>query len=172
MASEDDNISSTGIAPDVPAEAAAPIKKAAAKRAPRKATKKASAPQLTPDGVSSATTEATAEVSSATAEVNAAPARKTAKRAPRKSTKKSVAAPFDLESAQGAPAQIDSAPLDHAPEPEAVKAPAVETFGLFFQPPAPTEAPRRRRATAPAAGRTARRSRPQGPSQPRAPVHD
>jgi len=145
MASSDDNIFSTGTEPDLPAGTAAPIKKAAAKRAPRKATKKASAPQQAPDGAPGVVTDATAEVSAATADMTAAPVRKTAKRAPRKTAKKSVAAPLDLESGQVVPAQVA------APEPEPVKAPAVQTFGLLFQPPAPTQAPRRRRATAPAA---------------------
>jgi ribonuclease E len=151
MASDDNNdIFSTGIAPEVPAETAAPVKKAAAKRAPRKATKKASAPLQAPEGASAAVTE-TAPDQGAAGEPAAAPARKTAKRAPRKSTKKSAAAPLDPESGQAPPAQADPAPVDLAPEPEVAKAPASQAFGLFFQPPAPTEAPRRRRATAPAA---------------------
>jgi len=150
MASDDDNIFSTGIAPDVPADTAAPLKKAAVKRAPRKATKKASAPRQTPDGATGVVADAVPDGSAATSDVTPAPARKTAKRAPRKSAKKSVAAPLDAVAAQ-APGQVDGAPVDRAPEPEAVKEPAVQTFGLFFQPPAPTEAPRRRRATAPAA---------------------
>src|SRR5450631_2230911 len=54
MAPNDDSIFSTGIAPDLPTETAAPVKKAVAKRAPRKATKKASAPQSTPDGATEA----------------------------------------------------------------------------------------------------------------------
>jgi ribonuclease E len=179
MASDEQNIFSTGIAPEVPAATAAPIKKAAAKRAPRKATKKASAPQQTPDGVpgvasgatpdaSAATPDASAatpDASAATADASATPARKAAKRAPRKTAKKAVAAPATLDSqsspaasvhvdpAPAASAHVDPAPAapaptERAPEPEA---PPVQTFGLFFQPPAPTEAPRRRRATAPAA---------------------
>jgi ribonuclease E len=150
MASDDDNIFSTGIAPDVPADTAAPLKKAAVKRAPRKATKKASAPRQTPDGDTGVVPDAVPDGSAATSDVTPAPARKTAKRAPRKSAKKSVAAPLDAVAAQ-ASGQVDGAPVDRAPEPEAAKEPAVQTFGLFFQPPAPTEAPRRRRATAPAA---------------------
>ena len=150
MASNDDSIFSTGIAPDVPADSPAPVKKAAAKRAPRKATKKASAPQQTPDDAPGAATDAPADRTSAPADMTAAPVRKAAKRAPRKSAKKSVA-PLDLESAQGATAQVDHAQVDQESAPEAAKAPAVQNFGLLFQPPAATEAPRRRRATAPAA---------------------
>jgi ribonuclease E len=130
MASNDDNVFSTDIAPEVPGDTAAPAKKVAAKRAPRKATKKASAPQQAPTDVGDASTD-----------VEVAPARKTAKRAPRKTARKSVAALLEQEPAQ----------VDHAPEPQPVTAPAVQSFGLLFQPPAPTEAPRRRRATAPAA---------------------
>src|SRR5450631_3040488 len=155
MASDDHNIFSTTIAPDVPADTGAPVKKAPVKRAPRKATKKASAPLQTPDGAAGVVADATPDVSAATSGVTPAPARKAAKRAPRKSTKKSVA-PLDPEAAQ-VPGQVDAALFDQAPAPEAVRAPEaanapeVQTFGLFFQPPAPTEAPRRRRATAPAA---------------------
>jgi ribonuclease E len=150
MASNDDNLFSTGIAPDVPADPPTPVKKVAAKRAPRKATKKASAPQQTPDDAPSVATDAPAEVTSAPADMTAAPVRKAAKRAPRKSAKKSVAPPLDAESAQGAGTpQVDQAHVDQAPEP--ATPPAVQNFGLLFQPPAPTEAPRRRRATAPAA---------------------
>jgi ribonuclease E len=156
MASDEDNIFSAGIAPEVPAETAAPIKKAPAKRAPRKATKKASAPQQTPDGTPGVVAGGIPDASAAATDVTAAPARKTAKRAPRKSAKKSVAPPLDSQASADAPVQaepspVDSSPVDQAPEPEAATAPAVQTFGLFFQPPAPTEAPRRRRATAPAA---------------------
>ena len=148
MAPNDEDVPSTGVAPEVPVEPAAPIKKAAAKRAPRKATKKASAPQQATDGASSAVPDATA-AAAAPADLTA-PARKAAKRAPRKTAKKSAAAPLGLDSVQADSAPVQ-APVDHASEPVPVKAPAVETFGLFFQPPAPTEAPRRRRATAPAA---------------------
>jgi ribonuclease E len=147
MTPNDDNIFSTGTAPDVPADTAAPTKKAAAKRAPRKATKKASAPQQASDAPSTVVTDAPTEVTAATTDVTAAPARKTAKRAPRKTAKKSAAAPLDVAAAvQEVPAQVD-----HGPALEPAKAPVVQTFGLLFQPPAPTEAPRRRRATAPAA---------------------
>jgi len=130
MASNDDNVFGTGIAPEVPGDTAAPVKKVAAKRAPRKATKKASAPQQAPTDGADAPTDA-----------GAVPARKAAKRAPRKTAKKSVAAPVEHQ----------PAPDDQAPESQPVRAPAVQSFGLLFQPPAPTEAPRRRRATAPAA---------------------
>jgi len=145
MAPNEDNIFSTGTAPDVPADTAAPTKKAAAKRAPRKAAKKASAPQQAPDFAPTVVTDAPTDVSASITDVTAAP-RETAKRAPRKTAKKSAAAPLDVASVQVAPVQVDDAP---APEP--ATAPAVQTFGLLFQPPAPTAAPRRRRATAPAA---------------------
>ncbi|MDQ1537208.1 MAG: ribonuclease, partial [Actinomycetota bacterium] len=163
MASDDNDIFNTGSAPDAPAASAAPIKKAPAKRAPRKATKKTSTPVQAPDGASA--------VETAASDVTAAPPRKAAKRAPRKSAKKAAAALPDLDSAQTAPAQtapaqsapaeVPPAPVspaspapaqaDHAPEPEPEKASAAQNFGLLFQPPAPTEAPRRRRATAPVA---------------------
>jgi ribonuclease E len=125
---------------------AAPIKKAAAKRAPRKATKKASAPQQAPDGASSAVTDAAADPTSAPTDMSAAPARKAAKRAPRKTAKKSAAAPLGPDSVQ-----VASAEVDRAPEAESVKGSTVQNFGLLFQPPAPTQAPRRRRASAPVA---------------------
>src|SRR5450631_2229030 len=169
MASDDHNIFSTTIAPDVPADTGAPVKKAPVKRAPRKATKKASAPLQTPDGAAGVVADATPDVSAATSGVTPAPARKAAKRAPRKSTKKSVA-PLDPEAAQ-VPGQVDAALFDQAPAPEAVRAPEaanapeVQTFGLFFQPPAPTEAPRRRRATAPAAAPAPEQAPSQQPQQ-------
>jgi ribonuclease E len=157
MAPNEDTILSTDTAPDVTAETPAPIKKAAAKRAPRKATKKASAPQQSPDAAptpgdaSSIGTDSSAEVTTVATGTESAPLRKAAKRAPRKSARKSEAVPLDLQPAPVALAQPDHQPVEHAPEPEAEKAPAVQNFGLFFQPPAPTEAPRRRRATAPVA---------------------
>ena len=163
MASDDENNDENnngldgGTAPEVLADPAAPVKKAAAKRAPRKATKKASAPQQAPDGASAAPVAADQDTAADAPVV----ARKTAKRAPRKSAKKSVAAPLGAESGQVAPAQTapaQTAPAQTAPaqvgpeqEPEVAQAPPSQAFGLFFQPPAPTEAPRRRRATAPAA---------------------
>jgi len=158
MESDDNFIVSTGITPEAP-DMAAPIKKAAAKRAPRKATKKASAPQQAPDGEpsSSATsvlTDAPADVTAAATDMTAAPARKAVKRAPRKTAKKSATAPLNPDSAQVSPAQADRAQVDHGPEHEPVTAPAAQGFGLLFQPPAPTEAPRRRRATAPVAAPT------------------
>jgi ribonuclease E len=143
MTSNEDNALGTGLAPDVPADSPAPIKKVAAKRAPRKATKKASAPQQTSD-------EAAAVATDAPADLTAAPALKVAKRAPRKSAKKAVA-PLDPKSAQSATAQVDQAQADQGSVAEPAKASEVQNFGLLFQPPAPTEAPRRRRATAPAA---------------------
>jgi ribonuclease E len=155
MATDDDTIFSTGNAPDITAESPAPIKKAAAKRAPRKATKKASAPQQTLEGgpaLAAPGGDASAQGSPASAGVAASPARKAAKRAPRKSARKSQAAPLesvDLHSSPAAPAQPE--PVQVEPVPDPVEAPAAQNFGLFFQPPAPTEAPRRRRATAPVA---------------------
>jgi ribonuclease E len=156
MASNDDNIFSTGLAPEEPARMAAPVEEAPAKRAPRKATKKASAPQQALDGPSSAgasgpVTDPADAPSAAPADVATAPARKAAKRAPRKTAKKSATAPRDPESAQVAPVQADPVQVDQGAEPDPVTAPAVQNFGLLFQPPAPTEAPRRRRATAPVA---------------------
>jgi ribonuclease E len=123
MASNDNNEISPDSTSDLSGATAAPLKKAAAKRAPRKATKKASAPQ-----------EAPIEAAPIEAAALEAPARKTAKRAPRKTAKKSVAVPVD-------------------PEPVAKPESAQEIpgFGLLFQAPEPTAAPRRRRATAPAA---------------------
>jgi len=163
MASNDDNLfrsdtDTTGTAPHVPADTAAPVKKAAAKRAPRKATKKASAPQQTPEAATGVGNAAGAEAGTTAAGVTEAPARKIAKRAPRKSAKKAVAASPDTAAAPSdAPAQASppqATPPQATPaqvEPAPVSAPAVQTFGLLFQPPAPTAAPRRRRATAPAA---------------------
>src|ERR1019366_1243990 len=102
----------------------------------------------------------------APADMATAPARKAAKRAPRKTAKKSATPPRDPQSAQVAPvqagpaqagpaqvgpAQVGPAPVDQGAEPDPVTAPAVQNFGLLFQPPAPTEAPGRRRATAPVA---------------------
>jgi ribonuclease E len=148
MASHDENVFSTDIAPEVPGDAAAPAKKVAAKRAPRKASKKASAPEQTPTDVADAAND-----------LPAASARKTAKRAPRKTAQKSAAALLEQEPAPG----------DHAPEPQPVKASAVQSFGLLFQPPAPTEAPRRRRATAPAAAPAPERAPAQDTSSPLTP---
>ena len=166
MASNDDSTFSTGLAPEEPARTSPPAKKAPAKRAPRKATKKASAPQRALDGPSSAggsspVTDPADAPAAAPADMATAPARKAAKRAPRKTAKKSATPPRDPQSAQAAPAQadpaqvgpaqVDPAQVDQGAEPDPVTAPAVQDFGLLFQPPAPTEAPRRRRATAPVA---------------------
>jgi len=178
---EDKDLSTAGapgdIAPDVPAGNPAPAKKAAAKRAPRKATKKASTPKkasarVTATAEVTATTDATPPTEvTVPADVAAPRTRKIAKRAPRKSAKKSTAPPVVLDPGQAAPAHIeldrsalaqieleqdDQAPVeptrvDQSSEPEAPAAVADQSFGLFFQPPAPTAAPRRRRATAPAA---------------------
>ena len=139
MASNDDNNFSTDSAPDLSGGAPAPVKKVAAKRAPRKATKKASAPQQAPVEVALVEVAAVgaAPVEAADASEPAtvkAPARKTAKRAPRKTATKSAAAQVDPE-----------------PAPKPATTPEVPSFGLLFQAPEPTEAPRRRRATAPAA---------------------
>jgi ribonuclease E len=153
MAPNDDTIFDTGTTADVVAETSPPVKKAAAKRAPRKATKKASAPKQATDAapVLGDLGVGTDQVPAAATDMAAAPVRKAAKRAPRKSARKSQAAPLNLESAPAASAQNEQAPGETAPEPEPAKAPAVQNFGLIFQPPAPTEAPRRRRATAPVA---------------------
>jgi ribonuclease E len=161
MASNDDKLFSTDIASDVPGDAAVPAKKTAAKRAPRKATKKASAPQQAPPAEAPADVTATVETAGQAApdvDVDGAggtaktPARKAAKRAPRKTARKSAAAPVEQE-----PAPVDVAPADvatvepDAAVPEPSIAPEVPGFGLLFQAPEPTAAPRRRRATAPAA---------------------
>jgi ribonuclease E len=172
MASNDDKLFGTDTAAETGTSAetgtavqtgdtAAPIKKAAAKRAPRKATKKASAPKQAPGPDE---TVAPTEGSAAPAEMAAPPARKVAKRAPRKSVKKAAAAPLAQESAPvapvaAAPVEVEQAP---EPEPEQVAAPPAQSFGLLFQPPAPTAAPRRRRATAPAAA----------PAPEQAPAHE
>ncbi|MBC7560513.1 MAG: Rne/Rng family ribonuclease [Dermatophilaceae bacterium] len=158
MASNDDKLFGTetaaemGIA-DQADGAAAPIKKAAAKRAPRKATKKASAPKQAPSSedtqAPSEATSALADAAAAPADVIATPARKVAKRAPRKSVKKAAAAPFAQESAPAVP--VGAAPVEVERVREQVTAAPAQNFGLLFQPPAPTETPRRRRATAPAA---------------------
>jgi ribonuclease E len=124
-------------------ELRAPVKKAAAKRAPRKATKKASTPKKAP-----AVQIANVEIMDAPAADAGVPAtlkataRKTAKRAPRKTAKKASTAP----AGEAAETTSESA---STPMP----APTVEVpgFGLLFQAPEPTEAPRRRRASAPAA---------------------
>ena len=141
MASNDDNIFSTDIASVVPGDTAAPAKKAAAKRAPRKATKKASAPQQAPADLTADGASEPAKAKAPARKTAERAPRKTAERAPRKTAKKSAAAPVDLE-----PAHVDP-----APEAGPVTVSAVSSFGLLFQPPEPTEAPRRRRATAPAA---------------------
>jgi len=125
MASNEDNTSN---------ELSTPVKRAAAKRAPRKATKKASTPKK------AAPVEVT--VSSEPAEPKT-PARKTAKRAPRKTAKKAASAVAPAAAA----ALFDAEPAATATPTAAV----VPGFGLLFQAPEPTEAPRRRRASAPAA---------------------
>ncbi|MEO6144384.1 MAG: Rne/Rng family ribonuclease, partial [Dermatophilaceae bacterium] len=149
MASNKDNELTIDNASDRPGDAPAPVKKAAAKRAPRKATKKASTPKKAPVAAADIAAPAlgadfgAAEVPVVEAsepDKARAPARKAAKRAPRKTAAKS---------AQVTPEP--AAPAD--PEPAATPAPAPEvpSFGLLFQAPEPTAAPRRRRATAPAA---------------------
>src|SRR5450631_1300091 len=71
MASDDNNnIFGSGTAPEAPADTAAPVKKAAAKRAPRKATKKASAPQPTSDGAAGGVTAAAPDASGATTDAS------------------------------------------------------------------------------------------------------
>jgi len=185
MASNDDKTFSTDTTSEVSGGSAAPVKKAAAKRAPRKATKKASAPQQAPSAEVTAAVTDVAETVGSTTKI---PARKVAaKRAPRKTAKKSVATPVS-------PGQVDAAPEMAAPEavapetlapetlapetlapetlapetlapetaapetaasetaaPEPFTAPAAPGFGLLFQAPEVTVAPRRRRATSPVA---------------------
>ena len=172
MASKDNkNLSSvaasTGMAADLPGDTAPPVKKAAAKRAPRKATKKASAPAhvpvLAPAEVTPVVTADAADVTP-DADGGKAPARKAAKRAPRKSTKKAAAPPVDVAATVDAPASFDAgqtqfgvppAQVEVSPTVKAKKAaPEIPGFGLLFQAPEPTAAPRRRRATAPAAAPT------------------
>jgi len=145
--SDTSDTSASGLSGETPA----PVKKAAAKRAPRKATKKASAPAkaaVAPTDVSVATGAADAvrgEVEVAAASEPAkvkAPARKAAKRAPRKSAAKAEPAPLDLGPVVEPEAEPTAQP---------VTMPEVPGFGLLFQAPEPTEAPRRRRATAPVA---------------------
>jgi ribonuclease E len=128
-----DNELNTDSAADLSGQTPAPVKKAAAKRAPRKATKKASTPKQAPPAEAAEAAPAEVAVGIEPAE-GRTPARKIAKRAPRKTAKKSAAAPVE-------------------PEPEATPAPtpAVPSFGLLFQAPEPTAAPRRRRASAPTA---------------------
>ena len=144
-----------------PGDTAAPVKKSAAKRAPRKATKKASAPQQAPAVVTPEVTPVTTAAVNTDADEAKAPARKAAKRAPRKSTKKTAAAPVDA----GAPVDAEPAYADATPEVTTKKAPVIPGFGLLFQAPEPTEAPRRRRATAPAAAPA-----PEGASTHQAPA--
>ena len=159
MASDDDDMFSAGTAPEVRDDIAAPVKKAAAKRAPRKATKKASTTAKTAESAPVVVSNPAAEAGVATTDEPAAPARKAAKRAPRKSAKKTLAPPLDLESAPTTAVQAET-----TPEPAVEKAPEVQNFGLFFQPPAPTEAPRRRRATMRA------QTKPAGPTSRSAPT--
>ncbi|MEO8556045.1 MAG: Rne/Rng family ribonuclease [Actinomycetota bacterium] len=157
MASKKDNLFSTDVVSDAPGDTAAPVKKAAAKRAPRKATKKASAPQQAPAAVTPAVTpEVTADVSAfvtAGTDEAKAPARKAAKRAPRKSAKKAVAAPADASASTdtAAPADIQPSRVEATPEGKPDQVPSIPGFGLLFQAPEATAAPRRRRATSPAA---------------------
>ena len=169
MASKDDktlrsDAASTSRASDVPDDTAAPVKKAAAKRAPRKATKKASTPAkapavVTPEVTSAVTPVMTADVApdvAPDADGGKAPARKAAKRAPRKSTKKATATPVDVAASVDGSASMDVSPeqVEVVPTVKAKKAPEIPEipgFGLLFQAPEPTAAPRRRRATAPAA---------------------
>jgi ribonuclease E len=167
MASNDDKVLTTDITSEVSGDTAAPTKKAAAKRAPRKAAKKASAPRQAPPAevpvdkpIEEAPIKALTAGPTDTSDADGAgvtlkaPARKTAKRAPRKTAKKTTAAPVEQE-----PTQADA-----APEPATV--PTVPGFGLLFQAPEPTAAPRRRRATAPAAAPVPEQTAtPQAPSE-------
>ena len=151
MASNDDNDFTTDITSDVPGDTPAPLKKAAAKRAARKATKKASAPRQAPVEAVAVEAGAVEGADASEPDTVGASARKTAKRAPRKTAKKSAATPVD-------PA---AAPVDPEPAAKPATAPEVPGFGLLFQAPEPTEAPRRRRATAPVAA----------PAPESAPIH-
>ena len=150
MASNEDHELTIDTASDRPGDAPAPVKKVAAKRAPRKATKKASTPKKAPvaaaviaapdvDAAEVPAAEAPVVEASEPAKVKA-PARKVAKRAPRKTAAKSAQKTVE-----------PAAPAD--PEPVFTPATAAEvpSFGLLFQAPEPTAAPRRRRATAPVA---------------------
>ena len=150
MASNEDHELTIDTASDRPGDAPAPVKKVAAKRAPRKATKKASTPKKAPvaaaviaapdvDAAEVPAAEAPVVEASEPAKVKA-PARKVAKRAPRKTAAKSAQKTVE-----------PAAPAD--PEPVLTPATAAEvpSFGLLFQAPEPTAAPRRRRATAPVA---------------------
>jgi len=150
MASKNDKDLSTDSPSDLPEETPAPAKKAAAKRAPRKATKKASTPKkalvASADIAVADTPIADVEAAEPNEPADAkAPARKAAKRAPRKSARSAATAP------ESEPAQFDAAVADVAAADTPVTTPEVPSFGLLFQAPEPTAAPRRRRATAPAA---------------------
>ena len=160
----DSGTTSTGTdsAPAVPGDTAAPAKKAAAKRAPRKAAKKATKPLAPSDvPIDVPTVVPTVVPTEAPTDVMAAPVRKIAKRAPRKTAKKSAASPPAPEQAELHLAPVveqepgtPPTPVDELATPlvtPPVAAPAVSSFGLLFQAPDPTETPRRRRATAPAA---------------------
>ena len=143
----------------------------------RRATKKAAAPAPAPTEVANDTADTALATDSAetadsgdvadSAEV-AAPkkkaVRKTAKKAPAKAAKKAtrakkavepepealldLAAPVE-EPAEDEPEAVEDKD-DKRVEDEATQAPAAPSFGLVFQAPDVTKAPRRRRATAPA----------------------
>jgi ribonuclease E len=151
MASNEDKTSNTdtsnadGSSQDV--ALSAPVKKAAAKRAPRKATTKASTPKkATPakiadvDAPPADSSLMEAADAGQPAKLKTAARKVAAKRAPRKTAKKAPAAPL---------VDADTTALSE-PTPPATTA-VIPGFGLLFQAPEPTEAPRRRRASAPAA---------------------
>ncbi|MEP7036343.1 MAG: ribonuclease E/G, partial [Actinomycetota bacterium] len=166
------NMSASGSA-DPGQDLAVPVKKAAAKRAPRKATKKASTPKKAPPvqiaDVHGAPAEADAPLDEATAASEPAtlktPARKAAKRAPRKAAKKASAVP-PLDGAQPAPSpELASEPVaEQVAGQTTTPAPVIPGFGLIFQAPEVT-APRRRRASAPAAAPEPVQAAPKAPGE-------
>ena len=164
MASNDDKTSSDST-PNTHNELSAPVKKAAAKRAPRKATKRASTPKKAPPvqiaDVDVLLVEAPRDQAPPVEAADArdrsqlkTPARKAAKRAPRKTAKKAAGAPLvDGENAaRSEPESATEITTETTTATTATDATAViPGFGLLFQAPELTEAPRRRRASAPAA---------------------
>jgi len=167
MASNDDKTSSDST-PNTHNELSAPVKKAAAKRAPRKATKRASTPKKAPPvqiadvdvllveapRVEAPRVEASPVEAADTSDLSEikTPARKAAKRAPRKTAKK-AAGVLLVDGENAAKSEPKSATTtETTTEPTMTAATAViPGFGLLFQAPELIEAPRRRRASAPAA---------------------
>jgi ribonuclease E len=153
MASNEDKTSNTETS-NQDVALIAPVKKATAKRAPRKATKKASTPTKAPpveiagvdaplvDSLQMEAVDANQPAALKTA------ARKVAKRAPRKTAKKVAAVPL-VDADTAAPSEPTSITTHETTPPPTTT--VIPGFGLLFQAPEPTEAPRRRRASAPAA---------------------